>query len=97
MAKARRSSLATCSEMGLQVGCSASPPLPSHLCIAWLLPSWGWSPPRGPRGQHLYFLDGAHIQACDIELLHGAAAEAPLPSGVVQPDAVTALVILPSE
>ena len=68
---------------------------PARVQVSSFLP-WG-PPPRGPRTQHLYFLDDAHIQAGNIELLHGAAAEALLPPGIVQPDAVTALVLLPNE
>lgn len=51
----------------------------------------------GTQGQHLYFLDGAHIQASEVELLHRATAEASLPLGVVQPDAVGALIIFSNE
>lgn len=54
---------------------------------------------RGDPGSapHLYFLDDAHIQATDIELLHGATAEASLPLGIIQPDAVAAFIIFPNE
>lgn len=51
----------------------------------------------GTQGQHLYFLDGAHIQAADIELFHGATAETSLPLGIIQPDAVAAFIIFPNE
>lgn len=51
----------------------------------------------GTQGQHLYFLDEAHIQATNVELLHRATAEASLPLGIVQPDAVGPLIVFPNE
>lgn len=51
----------------------------------------------GTQGQHLYFLNGAYIQAADIELFHGATAEASLSLGIIQPDAVAAFIIFPNE
>lgn len=51
----------------------------------------------GTQGQHLYFLDDAYIQTTDIELFHGATAEASLPLGIIQPDAVAAFIIFPNE
>lgn len=51
----------------------------------------------GTQGQHLYFLDDAHIQATNIELLHRATTEASLPLGKVQPDAVGTFIIFANE
>lgn len=69
---------------------------PNHIVAISFL-SCGQSPSQGPKDQHLYFLDDTHVQASNVELLHGAAGKAPLPLGVVQPDAVAVLILLPNQ